>query len=254
MGLVNDTPENIEGFVHFWAVVCYILGIKDEFNLCLLPVETVRIICKFFLRFVLIPQMQIETPNFKHMVAVLLEGIKKIVPLRDPTIYLSLTKIYCQIPGYNTCISSYDTPNHRMIFSQSELDAVYEVMNPSQPHFPPTTKIPIIKIHDIPQISENNNDLKTGPDYEHVKEVLRIDNVNKIEIQYKTFDSVEPISLGSELFDSEKFIDRFTIKAMFFTKKLYHWSAVCRWLMDYVFEKDMQKRFGEKYIGEYNKE
>lgn len=252
MGLIDNVPKNIEGFVHFWAVIGNILGIKDKFNLCLLPVETVIIICKYFLRLFLIPQMQIETHNFKKMVGVLLEGLKHIVPLPDPKVYLTLTKIYCQVPGYNKFISREDNPNHRIIFTQLELDAVYEITKNIQPHFPPTTKVPIIKVYETAQSKENNNEIMNCTDYNYMTELLQIDAC-KIDIQYVTVVEDEAFDFGSELFDAENFVVRFTIRAMFFIKKIYHWSPLCRWLLDILFEKDMQRRFGDRYIGEYNK-
>lgn len=253
MGLLDATPENIEGFVHFWAVMGYILGIKDKFNLCLLPVEVVRIVCKHFLRLFFIPQMQIETPNFKKMVGAMLKGAKKIVPLGASNVFLTLAKIYCQVPGYNKFISKEDNPNHRVIFTQSELDAVYAMTRHIQPHFPQTTKIPIITVFETAQTKEDVNESKDGIDYSYVKEMLNIE-VSKIDIQYKTADEKKAFEFGSELFDAEHFLRKCLIRFMFLTKKIYRSSPFCRWILDIIFERDMQRNFGDRYIhiGEYN--
>ncbi|KAL5279477.1 hypothetical protein ACFFRR_003848 [Megaselia abdita] len=251
MGLIEATPENIEGFVHFWAVIGYILGIKDEFNLCLLPVEPVRIVCKHFLRMFLIPQLQIETPHFKEMVGIMLEGSKKMIPLRETRVFITLTKIYCQVPGYNKFISREDTPNHRMIFTQSELDSAHEIIRKHNPQFPPTTKIPIIKINEKAQSSENRDD-KTGRDYNHIKESLQIEDISKIDIQYKPFNGDKAMNFGSELFDEEKIAIKLNVRLSFLIKKIYRSSSFCRWILDIILEKDMQRRFGNRYIGRYN--
>lgn len=43
LGIKNDSTEDLEGFVHFWAVVGYMLGVKDEFNMCFHSLEVVKV-------------------------------------------------------------------------------------------------------------------------------------------------------------------------------------------------------------------
>lgn len=42
LGIRYDNQEDQEAFVHLWAVICSMLGIKDEFNMCLFPLEVVK--------------------------------------------------------------------------------------------------------------------------------------------------------------------------------------------------------------------
>ena len=42
LGIKHNNDEDREGFVHLWAVIGSLLGIKDEFNMCLLPLEVVE--------------------------------------------------------------------------------------------------------------------------------------------------------------------------------------------------------------------
>lgn len=35
LGIWNKSEEEREGFVHVWAVIGSMLGVKDEFNMCL---------------------------------------------------------------------------------------------------------------------------------------------------------------------------------------------------------------------------
>jgi hypothetical protein len=42
LGIRHDNKEDREGFVHFWAVIGAMLGIKDEFNMCLHSLEVVE--------------------------------------------------------------------------------------------------------------------------------------------------------------------------------------------------------------------
>ena len=42
LGIKHDCDEDREGFVHMWAVIAGMLGIKDEFNMCLHPLGVVK--------------------------------------------------------------------------------------------------------------------------------------------------------------------------------------------------------------------
>lgn len=42
LGIKYNCDEDREGFVHMWAVFASMLGIKDEFNMCLQPLEVVE--------------------------------------------------------------------------------------------------------------------------------------------------------------------------------------------------------------------
>jgi hypothetical protein len=43
LGIKHDCDEDREAFVHLWAVICSMLGIKDEFNLCLQPLNVLEL-------------------------------------------------------------------------------------------------------------------------------------------------------------------------------------------------------------------
>lgn len=42
LGIKHDNIEDREAFVFIWAVIGYMLGIKDEFNMCLHPLKVVE--------------------------------------------------------------------------------------------------------------------------------------------------------------------------------------------------------------------
>lgn len=42
LGIKYDNKEDREAFVHLWAVIGHMLGVKDEFNMCLHPLEVVE--------------------------------------------------------------------------------------------------------------------------------------------------------------------------------------------------------------------
>lgn len=42
LGIKHDNVEDREAFVHLWAVLGHMLGIKDHYNMCLHPLEVVE--------------------------------------------------------------------------------------------------------------------------------------------------------------------------------------------------------------------
>jgi hypothetical protein len=42
LGIRSDNDEDREAFIHFWAVIGSLLGVKDEFNMCLYPLKVVE--------------------------------------------------------------------------------------------------------------------------------------------------------------------------------------------------------------------
>ena len=42
LGIRYNNKLDQEGFVHFWAVIGYMLGIEDQYNMCLFPLEVVE--------------------------------------------------------------------------------------------------------------------------------------------------------------------------------------------------------------------
>lgn len=42
LGIKHDNNEDREAYVYLWAVLGYMLGIKDEFNMCLHRLEVVE--------------------------------------------------------------------------------------------------------------------------------------------------------------------------------------------------------------------
>jgi hypothetical protein len=42
LGVRHDNEEDQDAFVHVWAVISSMLGVKDEFNMCLFPLDIVK--------------------------------------------------------------------------------------------------------------------------------------------------------------------------------------------------------------------
>lgn len=42
LGIRSDQSKDREAFIHFWSVIGSMLGIKDEYNMCLFPLDVVE--------------------------------------------------------------------------------------------------------------------------------------------------------------------------------------------------------------------
>jgi hypothetical protein len=65
VGAVEATDEELEGLVHLWAVIGHLLGIKDEYNLCLGGLELCRQRCRAFVE-ASVSIFIFNTDLFKH--------------------------------------------------------------------------------------------------------------------------------------------------------------------------------------------
>ena len=68
-GMRKATDHELEGFIHFWRCIGYLLGIEDRFNFCQLDnLPAVRTITSLFLEDIVKPMMKISlTPEYEHM-------------------------------------------------------------------------------------------------------------------------------------------------------------------------------------------
>jgi hypothetical protein len=57
LGAFDATKEELEGLVHLWAVLGHILGIKDEYNICLGGLELCKQKCRALVDTVVSPEL-----------------------------------------------------------------------------------------------------------------------------------------------------------------------------------------------------
>lgn len=102
LGVRYDNEEDRKGFVHFWAVMAYMLGVNDAINMCLPSMEVVKDICRILQRYIFIPILQYgtETPAFKRLVTSFLDGMNDFIPYSSFGSRLFLNRRVAGIPGY----------------------------------------------------------------------------------------------------------------------------------------------------------
>ncbi|XP_064091065.1 uncharacterized protein LOC135204809 [Macrobrachium nipponense] len=80
MGAWRATEEDLEGFVHFWRGIGWLLGIEDKYNFCKGTAAETKALCKEVEKFVIIPSLSRSNWNNEHMSSSLMDGINMMVP------------------------------------------------------------------------------------------------------------------------------------------------------------------------------
>lgn len=163
-GIQSNDQRKREGFLHFWAVLNYMLGVRDEFNICLLPMEAAEIEFDIIMRNVLGPYLQVETPLFKQMLSALIVGMQPYMPLLEYESQMFLTRRAVGIPGYQYNVKMDQERPHRNIFTDEELDFINVPLFRSQ-------NILLLKVKERSDEDINSNTI-SGSDSEYV-ELLR---------------------------------------------------------------------------------
>lgn len=115
-GIRFETEEDKENFIHLWAVFTRMIGVKDEFNICLLPINVLEILGRMLIRYILIPNIQLEYPIFKTMVRAIAEGLGEFSSMFTYESQLFYAKMLIGLPGYQYYLN-YDNE----ILSKTEL-------------------------------------------------------------------------------------------------------------------------------------
>lgn len=125
LGIRHDNKKDREGFIHFWAVMGHMLGVMDKFNICLYPLEVVEQICYICLRYIFIPILQLETPEFKQMTEALTDGLAQFIPNLTYESQYFLTKRVAGIPGYQYWVDKDKEVLCRSLFNDEEVKALH---------------------------------------------------------------------------------------------------------------------------------
>ncbi|XP_050529628.1 uncharacterized protein LOC126899117 [Daktulosphaira vitifoliae] len=95
---IQISEDDEMALVHFWRTIGYLLGIKDEFNLCNGSLEEVRSLCAEIMSEVYVPSLENPPPEFNNMVGYLIEGLKPISPLNDFESFMKFMWRVCDLP------------------------------------------------------------------------------------------------------------------------------------------------------------
>lgn len=96
---INDEKE-LEGPVHFWRVIGYVIGIKDEINLCTGSVAETKERMKIVLECILRPSLEKPIPDFEPMTKALINGLWHFTSELDKDTCIFVGKRLAGCKGY----------------------------------------------------------------------------------------------------------------------------------------------------------
>lgn len=116
--------------------------------MCLNPIETVTIICQMFLRYLFMPLIQFESPEFRHMVEALFTGLSRFLPHMSYELQMFCVKRMIGIPGYQYKTNPDRERMCRQLFSPIEMTGIWRsfCMNHSYTELLFGKGIPLIEI------------------------------------------------------------------------------------------------------------
>ncbi|KAF4518968.1 hypothetical protein B566_EDAN007755 [Ephemera danica] len=77
---ITGTEKELEGFLHMWAALGYLLGTEDRFNFCLGGLEICRQRTSDFINCLVKPRFKSLEPEWEHMSRSMAEGVRHSSP------------------------------------------------------------------------------------------------------------------------------------------------------------------------------
>ncbi|XP_070500440.1 uncharacterized protein [Chironomus tepperi] len=124
LAIRHDCQEDREAYVHLWAVIGSMLGIKDEYNMCLQKMEVVELICHILIRYNFSLFLQMETRTFEKLGRAFIEGLKWYIPFSTYEARLFQARRLAGIPGYQYDVDVSKEFHLRQIFTKAELERI----------------------------------------------------------------------------------------------------------------------------------
>uniref|UniRef100_A0AAG5D2Q8 ER-bound oxygenase mpaB/mpaB'/Rubber oxygenase catalytic domain-containing protein n=1 Tax=Anopheles atroparvus TaxID=41427 RepID=A0AAG5D2Q8_ANOAO len=128
LGIRYDNREDRESFVHMWSVLGFMIGLEDQYNMCLHRLEVVEMICHMLLRYIFLPSLQLETPLFRQMVGAIVDAFTGYMPFTSYESVMFLTKRLVGVPGYQYAVDMEKERICRRLLSMDELDGMLRNM------------------------------------------------------------------------------------------------------------------------------
>lgn len=88
---LSGSPEEQEGFIHFWRTVGHLVGIEDRFNICKGNLPETKQLCQAILEEIFVPALKKPADGFEKMSRSLLEGMWVMVPSIEYDAYMAFT-------------------------------------------------------------------------------------------------------------------------------------------------------------------
>ncbi|XP_055539959.1 uncharacterized protein LOC129726839 isoform X4 [Wyeomyia smithii] len=99
LGIQYD-EEGMEGIVHFWRTIGYMLGIQDRFNICTDSVETTKRRMELLNEHVIRPALMAPSDDFIHMSKAMIEGLWCLNTMLNYDAFLFFTRRLSNCAGH----------------------------------------------------------------------------------------------------------------------------------------------------------
>ncbi|KAK7602958.1 hypothetical protein V9T40_002957 [Parthenolecanium corni] len=96
---IKGSPEELEGFLHFWRTIGYFMGIEDRFNLCEGSLNHVTELCENIGEHVFKPLVQKPSSDFLQMSDALLTGVRPMIPMNDNDAFMEFVRRLLNLPA-----------------------------------------------------------------------------------------------------------------------------------------------------------
>lgn len=195
LGIRYKNRDDREAFVYFWAVICAMLGVKDEFNMCKHKLEVVETICEICRRYIFLQILQLETPEFMQMARAFYDGLSQFLPVFSFNAMMFLNRRTAGLPGYQYKIDVNKESLCKTLFTQNELNMIHSYFSAREGYeyireFILDNNIKLLKIR--PQRSTNNNIEKPTSDPDSYTNIMEFDSLTAL---HKLLGLTEPSEL-----------------------------------------------------------
>ncbi|XP_011503612.1 PREDICTED: uncharacterized protein LOC105366763 [Ceratosolen solmsi marchali] len=112
---VVATIDELNGLVHFWRVIGYVLGMEDKYNLCNGSSIECQALCRRLLDDVFLPYFSTKNKKFDLMGRILIEGLWPVNPYLDPKAFTAFT--------FHLAVSSATNNNHSVVIDTSTMSS-----------------------------------------------------------------------------------------------------------------------------------
>lgn len=119
--ICSEEKEKREGYLHFWAVINFMMGVQDEFNICLLPLAAAQIEYDIIMRNMATPYILAETKLFRKVVRGLVKDLQPFNPLMEYESQVFLIRRACGIPDFQHRVDLESEEVYRNIFTKEDI-------------------------------------------------------------------------------------------------------------------------------------
>ncbi|XP_022909735.1 uncharacterized protein [Onthophagus taurus] len=97
VGIYNASKQELEGFIHIWRIVGYLMGMEDRFNICRDSLEETKGICHELIRRVFREEVRRQHQDYLSLTSALINGMWCMMPVMNHHVFLYfINEIVCK--------------------------------------------------------------------------------------------------------------------------------------------------------------